>query len=327
MALMNLGAGLSAAGGAIAQQAGTEALQQQKADLEATQATLVNSMEAAREHAGRVETGQIQQGLQTQAEEAQSKIVGQQTASAEKIAGGEQSTQLKVAQTAANAQLTGIREQIEAAGTSLQFDQNNGQPVVVNIRTGKTAPLLGPDNKPMALINTGLVPVVQATILSNNEQARAQNQQFTTQMTALQKQYDDMGQNPLLKMDQKALSDARAPVQQQMDQLKQQNETVMESLRQSSAAAVSALYSKGATKEDIPPPGSTQGTPTPTPAQPAKSNTNLNQPPGGGTKADPYRPSSQAQIEWLKANGNNAFYMRPGDKTVYQVGGAAPAGQ
>ena len=327
MGLMNgIGAGLSAMGGAIAQTAGTEALDQQKADLESAQATLVSQLQGEREHAGRVETGQIQQGLQTQAETAQAANVKTETESAQTIAAGEQGTQLKVAQTAAGAQLQSVREQIEAQGTSLQFDKDSGNPVVVNIRTGKTSALNGPDGKPLNLVNTGLVPVVQATVTSNNEQMRAQNQQFTTQMSSLQKQYDDMAQNPLLKMDQKALDAARAPVQQQIEQLKTQNDNVMDSLRQSSAAAVSALYSKGATAKDIPQAAQTpQGAAIP--AQATPKDTTLDQPAGGGTKANPYKPTSQAQIDWLKSNGVGAFYSRPGDATVYQVGGAAPAGQ
>lgn len=60
--LINLGLGLSAAGGAIAQTAGHMALEEQKSQLDNNRLRLADSLLGAREHVARVETGQIAEG-------------------------------------------------------------------------------------------------------------------------------------------------------------------------------------------------------------------------------------------------------------------------
>lgn len=57
----DIGAGLSALGGAVAQTAGSAALEAQKADLDNQRIALADQLAGAREHVGRVETGLINQ--------------------------------------------------------------------------------------------------------------------------------------------------------------------------------------------------------------------------------------------------------------------------
>jgi hypothetical protein len=62
MGLINLGAGLSAMGGVIAEQAGHLALEQQKSDLERQAIMLSSQLAGEREHAARAETGALAEG-------------------------------------------------------------------------------------------------------------------------------------------------------------------------------------------------------------------------------------------------------------------------
>lgn len=66
MGLINLGAGLSAAGASVAQTAGELSLNEQKAALERQSIELTNALAAGREHTARVETGAVAEGQSKQ---------------------------------------------------------------------------------------------------------------------------------------------------------------------------------------------------------------------------------------------------------------------
>ena len=105
MALLNLGAGLSSMGSAIAQTAGSAALEMQKSQLEQQRDVLLNQLTAEREHTGRVEQGQIQGGLQQQQQAAALTQAQFQEGEATKRTGLEQTGANARAQTQAQAEL------------------------------------------------------------------------------------------------------------------------------------------------------------------------------------------------------------------------------
>jgi hypothetical protein len=284
MGLINIGVGLSDMGNAVAATAGQAALTQQKEELENQRELLINQLSYQREHLGRVEQGQIQSGLQKQQQTAEASLETQRETSAQKIASME-----------IGAQAANVRAQIAAQGWTLQFDQKSGNPMRVNSITGDVKPLAGTDGKPLSVVNTALVPIAMATVNSNNEQMRAENEQYSTQMASLNQQMKASA-DAATAVTPEAKQKAMEPFQKEMFQLTTQHNNVLESLRDSSSQAVGSLYAKGATEQDAQPAPQGSKAPTPPPSPAAA------RPMGSGTQADPYRAGTQSQIDWFKSN-------------------------
>lgn len=242
--LINLGAGLAAMGSSIAD----TGMFAEKNALDNQKLQLASELAGGREHAGRVETGQIQSGLQAQSETFQA---GQQEKS-QTFQAGEQTEKIgseeKIAGEQIKANSANIAAQIGAEKTTLQFD-SNGNPFTLNEITGKQTPLLDSSGKPLQIINTALVPIAQATVNSNNEQMRAENQTYTGQLNSLNQQMKEAA-DAATAVTPEDRAKAQKPYQVRIDSLNQQHQTVMDSLKASSAHATASLFTKGAGPQD-----------------------------------------------------------------------------
>lgn len=142
MSLINIGAGLSAMGSAVADYAGTAGLAAQKAELEKQTLTLADQLTTTREHVGRVEAAGIattaatqregfETGLEAQREAGASALEGLRSTSAEKIA----------AKQLAEAVRAHMAEEGNAA--IIVTTDADGNPAILDKRTQKLVPITG----------------------------------------------------------------------------------------------------------------------------------------------------------------------------------------
>lgn len=171
MSLINLGAGLSAAGNALSTFAGNAGLTAQKAELEKQQAILADKLATTREHVGRVEAGTIaadaalkragvETGLETQRTDSAEKIAGDNVRSQEKLEGGRQ----------AEAHRHNVADESNSA--IVAFKDADGNDAYLDKRTMKITSTIPPDMfdplvKPTGgIINSKPTPTVTGSVES-----------------------------------------------------------------------------------------------------------------------------------------------------------------
>jgi len=118
----NIGNGLAAAGAAVAQTAGTMAIESQKAELQKEMVTLADTLATKREYAGREHAGQIQEKLVEKQQVFQGGENEKQRASAKELAMISANTAITTAGISAGATLGAARMQVDARAKEHDLD-------------------------------------------------------------------------------------------------------------------------------------------------------------------------------------------------------------
>jgi hypothetical protein len=152
-----------------------------------------------------------------------------------------------------------ITKQLAAAGNEITIDATTGNSIIVNKQTGTVTPLKGTNGEPLKLPNTAMVQALQATINTTNEELRARNIQYSTDVKAAEADAERTAQRSDLFGDEKtaAINEARGNVQT----VKNQYTNILNSLNERMQASAAALLSMQGVKMDGPAPVAPAGVP------------------------------------------------------------------
>ena len=266
--LMN---GLSAAGAAVSQTAGTEALNLQKAGLEQQRDVLASQLATQSGLAVQAPRLATETSIAAGQEQSGQAIAGMQVAGAlertkQEIAGQLQAAKIGAASAATVAGIqTGSQQKIATMGaTSIQFDPKTNQPFIFNPISGETKPM-------PSVVNMGLVKLSQGVINQAQEQMRAETMDFAAQATPIRQQITNLAKSPILMGDQAALDKAEQPYLQQLRDLTMQHNSAMAALNSRIAGALAPLFIQGATAADLPAAGAAAGASPPANRPPLSS--------------------------------------------------------
>jgi len=189
-----LGYGLAQAGKAIADTAGTAALQQQKADLENQKITLANQLaEGTETRLAGVTAGYASQAAEKLAQSQTGLETLRQTGPGGSLATAEiqSATSEHNTDVAAATSRQNTKDQIAAGALDIGIDANSGNTVILNKLTGQSTNPVGADGKPLQLTNPAVAQLARSVVISSNEQVRALTLQYSIAARNAQKQVSD----------------------------------------------------------------------------------------------------------------------------------------